>query len=124
MQFLETGRNLYRAAMVLVTKLPKRYTFYIGRSIYDAAREGFRHVKAANSIYPTNKHEAQRRRDHLTEANASFDFLLSELDIARGMGDVDTSHVVNIVDLVIDEQRIISKLKSSDASRFKNLPDT
>ena len=62
MQFLETGRNLYKAVMVLATKLPKRYTFYIGRSIYESARDGYRHVKAANSIYPTNRHEAQRRR--------------------------------------------------------------
>ena len=124
MQFLETGRNLYKAVMALVTKLPKRYTFYIGRSIYESARDGYRHVKAANIIYPTNRHEAQRRRDHLTEANASFDFLLSELDIVRSMGGVETTHVVQIVDMVMDEQRLISKLKSSDASRYKNLPDS
>ena len=124
MQFLETGRNLYKAVMVLVTKLPKRYTFYIGKSIYECARDGYRHVKVANIIYPTNRHEAQRRRDHLTEANASFDFLLSELDIVRSMGGVETSQIISIVDMVMDEQRLISKLKSSDASRYKNLPDS
>lgn len=59
MQFLETGRNLYQAVMVLVTKLPKRYTFYIGRSVYETAREGYCHVKAANAVYPTNQHEAR-----------------------------------------------------------------
>lgn len=121
-QFLETGRNIYKAVMALVVKLPKRYTFYIGRSIYEAAREGYRHVKAANAIYPTNQHEAQMRRDHLTESNASFDFLLSELDIVRSMGGVDTASVVRIVDMIVSEQRLISKLKSSDAARYKSLP--
>ena len=122
MQFLETGRNVYKLTMALVVKLPKRYTFYIGRSIFEAAREGYRHVKAANAIYPTNKHEAQMRRDHLTEANASFDFLLSELDIVRAMGGVETTPVIRIVDMIVDEQRLISKLKSSDAARYKSLP--
>lgn len=37
-QFLETGRNIYKAVMALCVKLPKRYTFYIGRSIYETAR--------------------------------------------------------------------------------------
>ena len=124
MQFLETGRNLYKAVMVLCTKLPKRYTFYIGRSIYECARDGYRHVKAANSVYPTNRHEAQLRRDHLTEANAAFDFLLSELDIVRTMGGADTALVIPVVDMIMSEQRLISKLKSSDAARYKNLPDS
>lgn len=62
-QFLETARNLYKAVMAICVKLPKRYTFYIGRSVYEAARDGYRHVKAANIIYPTNRHEAQRRTE-------------------------------------------------------------
>lgn len=123
MQFIETARNIYKAAMTVAVKLPKRYTFYFGQSIYTVARDGYRHVKAANAIYPTNAHEAQMRRDFLIRAACDFDYLLSELDVARSFDKSDVGNVIPLVDLIIYEQKLISKLKASDAKRYRDLPN-
>ena len=91
-QFLETARNLYKAVMSLCVKLPKRYTFYIGRSVYESARDGYRHVKAANAIYPTNQHEALTRarrklrifRDWVSRGKMSFMDVVHSMASWRG----------------------------------------
>lgn len=61
-KFLDTAYNLELHTLKCCMKLPKRYTFFIGTELSHLASEVHNHCKAANSIYPTNEHEAQMRR--------------------------------------------------------------
>ena len=123
MQYLETGKAIYKECMKLAAGLPNRYAVYIGRSIYDSARSGYMNCKFANSMNPQNRHEAQARRDYLNRANAAYDFLLCELDNVRTIKSSDSKQALRIVDLVIWEQKLVSGVKASDARRYKTLPE-
>ena len=74
-QFVETARKLEEHTLEQCLKVPKRYTFLLTQRIMGLASTVYEEVVAANSIYPTNQHEAQLRRDHLTAANAALQAL-------------------------------------------------
>lgn len=101
-------------------KLPKRYTFFIGTELIHLASEVHNHCKAANSIYPTNEHEAQIRRDHLIEANNCLQALIGKCSILMELQHGLSEHALeHWADLMIDEGRLIAGAKKSDKARFK-----
>ena len=122
MQFIETAERLYEYTIRAVSKIPKAYRLYNGKTIYELAQSGFRNVKAANLIYPTTQHEAEMRRDYLTRANCDFDCLLAEVHVAKNIFGLETKTIVEWIDLVIAEQKYIGAVKASDRKRFKELP--
>ena len=61
--------------------MPKRYTFYGAQELSALADTVYNEVKMANSVFPGNQHEAQLRRDHLIEANATLQALIGQLGI-------------------------------------------
>ena len=120
-QYLETAYNLEVYTIRQALKLPKRYTFFITTEIVRLASDCHNHVKAANGIYPTNAHEAQMRRDHLTAANAALQNLLSKIDIAKGLFSIDGKALEKWVGLIADEARLIAAVKKADKRRYKDL---
>ena len=97
--------------------MPKRYTFY-----------GAQELSAlADTVY--NQHEAQLRRDHLIEANATLQALIGQLGI---MADLLKQNPEKLrwldnsleewASLISEEAKLISGVKKSDKERFKNLP--
>ena len=78
-QFIETARRLELHAFSVVTKAPKRYGPYLLYPIMQLCSTVHDEVRAANNIYPTNKHEAQMRRDCLTRANIALQNLSPKL---------------------------------------------
>ena len=77
-QFIEVARKIECHTLEQCLKVPKRYTFLLTTRIMSLASDVYDHVVSANSIYPTNQHEAQTRRDHLIAANAA----LRSLDVS------------------------------------------
>lgn len=80
----------------------------------------------ANSIYPTNAHEVQLRRDHLTEANATLQALVGQLGIMTELLKQSPPKWLNHAleewsTLILDEARLISGVKKSDKERYKHL---
>ena len=69
-QYLQTASEINRATRKLAMALPKRYTFFGGTELAHLAAECHHHMKAANSMYPTNAHELQLRRDHAMRCNS------------------------------------------------------
>lgn len=123
-QFVETARKLAVHTRKCCLKMPKRYTFYgaLADTIYNE-------VKMANSVFPGNQHEAQLRRDHLIEANATLQALIGQLGI---MSDLLKQNPEKLrwldnaleewASLIAEEAKLISGVKKSDRERFKNLP--
>lgn len=121
MQFLENAYNLEVYTLQQALKMPKRYTFYINTALVRLAQECHSCVKAANSIYPTNAHEVQMRRDYFITANNHLQNLLSKLDIAQSVVPIDEKTLETWVGMIVEEARLISAVKQSDKKRFASI---
>ena len=121
-QFVETARKLAVHTRKCCLKMPKRYTFYGAQELSVLADTVYNEVKMA-------KHEAQLRRDHLIEANATLQALIGQLGI---MADLLKQNPEKLrwldnsleewASLISEEAKLISGVKKSDKERFKNLP--
>jgi hypothetical protein len=130
MQFVETARKLEVHAFSVVTKAPKRYGPYLLYKIMHLASAVHDEVRAANNIYPKNKHEAQMRRDCLTKANITLQNLSPKLTLLydsilqnpEKCPWIDHA-MLEFGNLIKEEAQLISKVKKADNDRYKNLPE-
>lgn len=130
-QFLETARELELHTLKYVTQLPKRYTFLLGQRLMDLAFQVHEHVCGANSIYPTNKHEAQLRRDEFIKAQCALQGMYSKVslvyDLVKKNPEGSKMNVDYAVEtwgtLLADEAKLIAGALKSDYTRFKDLPN-
>lgn len=83
----------------------------------------------ANSIFPGNQHEAQLRRDHFIEANATLQALIGQLGIMADLLKQNPEKLKwldNALEewatLITEEAKLISGIKKSDKERYKKLP--
>jgi len=68
MQYIQTARDLRIAIIKFVkSNVPKSYTLIFSHDVVQLANDVHNNVKMANSVYPTNQHEFQIRRDYLME---------------------------------------------------------
>jgi hypothetical protein len=129
-QFVETARLLEVHTLAQCLKVPKRYTFFLSTEIMRLASEVYNNAKAANSIFPSSKHEAQMRRDRLIETNNELQCLLGKLGLLadvlkknpNGFKGLDNA-LETWGNLITEEAKLISGVKKSDKERFKHLPD-
>ena len=129
-QFIETARRLELHAFSVVTKAPKRYGPYLLYPIMHLCSTVHDEVRAANNIYPTNKHEAQMRRDCLTRANIALQnlspklALLYDAILQKPEKYPWIDHAIQeFGEYIVDEAKLISSVKKSDRKRYKDLPD-
>lgn len=130
MQFIETARRLELHAFSVCTKAPKRYAPLLTNRIFELASTVHEEVRAANNIYPTNKHEAQMRRDCLTRANIALQNLSPKLALLydailqnpEKYPWIDHA-IQEFGEYIVDEAKLISSVKKSDRKRYKDLPD-
>ena len=130
-QFVETARKLEEHTLEQCLKVPKRYTFLLTQRIMGLASTVYEEVVAASSIYPTNQHEAQLRRDHLTAANAALQALDRQLGLLAGVlwknpeNFKGFDHAFTVWgDLINEEAKLISGIKRADRARYKDLPES
>ncbi len=130
MQFIETARRLELHAFSVCTKAPKRYERFLTARIMELASIVHEEVRAANNIWPTNKHEAQMRKDHLTNANIALQNLSPKLTLLydsilqnpESCPWIDNAMKV-FGEYIADEAQLIAKIKKSDKERYKDLTD-
>ena len=136
---MDLAWKLYDHTVASCTRLPKRWDRYILLSLVELADQVQRHCVAANSIYPTNQHEAQIRRDHLIIANT----YLQELNVmvghlARKIGaarQLETKELPEKLtpektermlqtwgELIAAEADRIKGVKKANAEQYKKLP--
>lgn len=138
--FLDTARRLEEYTLEQCLKLPKRLTFFLSTEVMKWGSAVYNEVKAANSIYATNQHEAQLRRDHFTEANNALQILDGKVgllyrvlmenpenfgsrpeDQSRGKKRLENA-ARTWAELINKEAELISKIKKADRKRYKDLP--
>ena len=122
MQFLLTARDLRIYTIRRCTAIPKRYTFYVAVPLSDLSKEIYGHVKRGNSIFPTNQHEAQLRKDEFIYALAALQDMVSELEADAEIIQIESRHMQQWMELVHKEINLIKAVIKSDKARYKNLP--
>ena len=132
---VDTARKIYGSTLNMCIKMPKRYTYLVLKETIELAGKVMDYTKMANSVFPTNQHEAQIRRDYWIVARSSLQALSSRIDRFIEMPDAlsykfeDTGKVVHVTinelnelaDLIISEMSLITNQLESEEKRFKDL---
>lgn len=121
-EFIHTARELQIYSIQKCVNFPKRYTFYVSQNIVGCATRIHQCVKCANSVYPTNQHEAQIRRDYLIHAYAELNNLVSQVEVAGELFGIDSKVMQYWMEIVDKENRLIKGTMKKDKERYKNLP--
>lgn len=121
-EFIHTARELEIYTIRKVVNFPKRYTFYVSQPLAESATRVHKLVKAGNSIYPTNKHEAQLRRDYFLKALAELQSLVSQIEIANELFSVEANSMKMWGELINKEDRLLRAVLKKEQQRYKNLP--
>ena len=122
MEFVHTARELQVYSVQKCVGFPKRYTFYVSQPIAEMATKIHDCVKCANSIYPTNQHEAQMRRDYLLRANAQLNSLVSQIELANELFGIDGEKMHYWMNIVDREISLVRATLKRDRELFHNLP--
>lgn len=122
MEFLKTARDLEIYSVRKAAHFPKRYTFYISQGIAQTAADIHKHCKMANSIYPACQHEAQTRRDLFQLALAETQALISKIEVAVEVLQLNPASIQHWMELIWKEDRLIRAILKSDRKRYASLP--
>lgn len=134
---VDTAKKLYKKVLDMCLKMPKRYTYLLLTDVIHCAADVKRNTKGANSVFPTNQHEAQIRRDYWIHARAALQGLSSFIDDFLDMPDTLQYHdpasdrtkgvtlheLEEIADLINSEMGLITKALEDEQRRFRSLKD-
>jgi hypothetical protein len=120
-EFLYNARNLEIYSIKKCTNFPKRYTFYISQPIANASVRIYELAKCGNSIYPTNQHEIQLRRDYFLKAKAELYSLISQVEVACELFNIENKTLTYWMSLINNEINLIKGVIKSDKNRYSNL---
>lgn len=121
MEFVYNARKLQIYTVKKCVGFPKRYTFFVSQPISDSATRIHQYVKMANSVYPTNAHEVQLRRDYLIRANAELNSLVSQIEVANELFGLEARVMKYWMDIVDEEIRLVKGTMTKDRERYKNI---
>lgn len=123
-QFLETAQEIQKHSLRQVVKyIPKRYTFYVSQKITDSATDAHSYVKKANSIFPTNKRDAELRREFFMRAYAEYQSLISQINIAYDMFHIPDDAMVAWMQMINSELALIKAVMRKDKERYFTLAE-
>lgn len=133
---VDTAIKLYKKVVEVCAKMPKRYTYLLLQDVLQLAGRVMDNAKGANSVFPTNQHEVQIRRDYWIHARANLQALSTRIDrfmevpgtlnyhdekTGRTKG-VTLKELEDVADLIISEMALITSALEDEKKRFKNLP--
>lgn len=121
LQFLDTAYQLYIFSVQQCVKFPKRYTFYVSQEISHTASEIQRKVKCGNSIFPSNAHEYQKRRDYFIEAYADAQSLISQINAATELFQISGNVLSRWMELIYSELSLLKGVMKRDKARYRRL---
>lgn len=122
MEFIYNARELEIFTLRKCGSFPKSFLFLKTESIAKLAVSIHSHVKQANSIYPLNQEEVQKRRNHLIDANAELNDLVGALEVAHELFGINMSVMKSWNELIEKEIRLVKAVMKKDRERYKDLP--
>lgn len=121
LEFIYNARKLQMYTIQKCIGFPKRYTFYLSQPIVEMSTRIHEYVKMANSIFPTNAHEAQIRIDYLIEAHSELQVLVSQIEVANEVFGFEPNVMEHWMELIDTEIRLVKGVLKKDRERFKDL---
>ncbi len=122
MEFLNTARKLeIFTIQKCVNTIPKRYTFYLGENLARSATAVYENVKKANSVYPSNAHEVQIRRDYFIRAYVELQSLVSQIEVAYELLHFETKVLDEWSMLIAQEINLVKGVMDKDKQKYKKL---
>ena len=122
MEFLNTARQLEIFSLrKCKNSIPKGYTFFLAQPIALSAKAVYSYVKKGNSIYPTNQHEVQLRRDFFLNAYAELQDLISQIEVAKEICNLNSDVMQEWSRLIFTEITLVKGVLEKDKQRYKNL---
>ena len=129
-QFIATAGDIHKAVLEYCIKLPNRLNSLICVPMIDLSSHLYRHVVAANSIYHTNKHEAQMRIDNIILARSYLNALVDHISLchevlrrSESYQEWMTRRIEKISDLLVYENGLLSSILSYYRRLYKQAQD-
>lgn len=120
-EFLDNAHKLKIYSIQQCVNFPKRYTFFVSTEIANTANAILTDVKCGNSIYPTNEHEVQKRRDYFLEAYASAQALISQINSASEIFSIPGKVMIQWMELINNQLKYTKGIMDADKKRYKKL---
>ena len=123
-EFINTARELNMHTIRQCVKFPKRYTFFVSQDIVSLSNEIYEDVVKANAINPSNRHEAQTRKDLLIAAHTSCESLVAKIALAKELFPIEEKPMIRWMEFINKEQRLLKGAIKHDDERYKSLLTT
>ncbi|MDL2318552.1 hypothetical protein LJC74_05690 [Eubacteriales bacterium OttesenSCG-928-A19] len=94
--------------------VPKRYRFIFAQPIITMLRNLMNGIIAANTIYPTNDHELEQRRDYQTRAIIHCEQLLQELQYMMTVLPIGAETLRPATERIVAETRLLKAWRKTN----------
>ena len=128
--YVTTAGEIYKAILQYCIKLPKRYGPLVTHSFVDLGNKVYACCVSANSIYHTNKHEAQMRVDQIILAKNYLYSLQAQIEILTEIIKTDKEEApwmfkaLNKIGTLINEEfRLLSNILPVYRKNYKEAPN-
>lgn len=99
--------------------VPKRWRPVFTFPMVTKAIQLIDEITAANTIFPTNTHEAEVRRDYQTKAIITVEQILQLLQFLLLTLQIDADKLQPIVELLLKESSLLRGWRKADVAKFK-----
>ena len=128
--YVTTAGEIYKAVLQYCIKLPKRYSSIVTHSFVDLANKAYACCISANSIYHTNKHEAQIRVDQIILAKNYLYSLQAQIEIFTEIIKTNKEEkpwmfkALNKIGVLINEEfRLLSNILPTYRKNYREAPN-
>lgn len=100
--------------------IPKRWRPVFTFPMVEKLHRLFDYITAANTIYPTNEHEAELRRDYQTRAIIIVEQIIQMLQYMITTLQIDIDKLQPVTELLLKESALLKGWRKSDSAKYKN----
>lgn len=93
--------------------VPKSYRLYFALPMKQKLSELFDNITAANTVYPTNEHEVEIRRDYQTKAIITCEQILQELQYMISVLPINVNKLESVTDMLLKEVALLKAWRKS-----------
>lgn len=118
-QFLDNALQIAETAMRVSKEFPKRFGMTFTMQFVNASIDGLDYVKMANSLYPSNQLEAEKRQLYFKEAIAKYENFATLIELGERSFGIQTMAQEMLGEVVLEEIRLLKGIIRSDKERYK-----
>lgn len=103
-------------------KFPKKHRYFIGKSLYNTSEKIIEGIYRANNIFPRNKEDAAKRREHQEDSLKECSLFLNFLELYSNiLPQVSYKDIQKFSQLTVRTKQLLTNWIKSDSEQFKEL---